>query len=74
MFTFSLEGSCEQSQVNAGILKERLHYGYIFIKVKASISKDYTSGKQKVQEVTVNSQVLVTDSPIPCRRLKVVTS
>ena len=73
MLSSSLEGSCEQSQVNAGIFKERLRSGYIFLKVKASISNNSTPGKQKVQEATVNSQVLVTDSPIPCRGLKVVT-
>ena len=66
MFSSSLESSCEQSQVNASIFKERLHSGYIFLKVKAFISNDYTSGKRKVQEATVNSQVLVTDSHIPC--------
>ena len=75
MFSSSLEGSCEQSQVNAAVFKEHLHSGYILLKVKASISNDYTSGKQKVQEATVNSQVLVTDSPIPCRGyMKVVSS
>ena len=74
MFSSSLEGSGEQSQVNVGIFKERLHSGYIFLKVKASISNDYISGKQKVQDATVNRQVLVTDSPIPIAEdIKVVT-